>query len=223
MTICKPICLPRYRPSPMTQTLDRRAMLLLLVMSGVIISICIGLRQSLGIFMRPMTVEFGISAATFGFSIALQNIVWGVSQPFVGAVADRWGARPVLIATAFIYAAGLALMVFAQAFPGALSLAGFLAGIGTAGTGFGVLIGTVSRATPPERRTQTVGLVAAVGSLGTMLLAPFGQWLIDGFGWKAAMIGFAAIAGSMALLSVPIRESSQAQSIVTKKQKLGDA
>ncbi|HET9763642.1 MAG TPA: MFS transporter, partial [Casimicrobiaceae bacterium] len=62
-------------------------MLLLLVLSGVIISICIGLRQSLGIFMRPMTVEFGISAATFGFSIALQNIVWGVSQPFVGAVA----------------------------------------------------------------------------------------------------------------------------------------
>src|SRR5205807_6580056 len=100
---------------------------------------------------------------------------------------------------------------------------GFLAGIGTAGTGFGVLIGTIARATPPERRTQTVGLVAAVGSLGTMVLAPFGQWLIDGFGWKAAMIGFAVIAGSMALLSVPIRESSQAQSIVTKKQKLGDA
>jgi predicted MFS family arabinose efflux permease len=207
----------------MTSTVDRRAMLLLLVLSGVIIALCMGLRQSLGIFMRPMTVELGISAATFGFAIALQNIVWGLSQPFVGAVADRYGARPVLIVTAFIYAAGLALMVFAKTLPGALELAGFLAGIGTAGTGFGVLIGTIARATPPERRTQTVGLVAAVGSLGTMVLAPLGQWLIDGFGWKAAMIGFAAIAGSMALMSLPIREPSQTHSVVTKKQKLGDA
>ena len=70
----------------MTSSFDRRAMLLLLVLSGVIISICMGLRQSLGIFMRPMTVELGISAATFGFSMALQNIVWGLSQPFVGAI-----------------------------------------------------------------------------------------------------------------------------------------
>ena len=198
-------------------------MVLLLVLSGVIIALCMGLRQSLGIFMRPMTVELGISAATFGFAIALQNIVWGLSQPFVGAVADRYGARPVLIVTAFIYAAGLALMVFAKTLPGALELAGFLAGIGTAGTGFGVLIGTIARATPPERRTQTVGLVAAVGSLGTMVLAPLGQWLIDGFGWKAAMIGFAAIAGSMALMSLPIREPSQTHSVVAKQQKLGDA
>jgi predicted MFS family arabinose efflux permease len=207
----------------MTHTLDRRAMLLLLVLSGMIISICIGLRQSLGIFMRPMTLDLGISAATFGFSIALQNIVWGVSQPFVGAVADRYGARPVLIATALIYAAGLALMVFAQAFPGALSLAGFLAGIGTAGTGFGVLIGTVSRVTPPERRVQTVGIVAAAGSLGTMVLAPLGQWIIDGFGWKTAMFAFAAIAASMAVLSLAIREGSPTHSTETRKQNLGEA
>jgi predicted MFS family arabinose efflux permease len=173
--------------------------------------------------MRPMTVELGMSAATFGFAIALQNIVWGVSQPFVGAVADRYGARPVLIATSFVYAAGLALMVFAKAFPGALELAGFLAGIGTAGTGFGVLIGTISRATPPERRTQTVGIVAAAGSLGTMVLAPLGQWIIDGFGWKTAMLAFAAVALSMVVLSLPIREPSHAPSVETTKQKLGDA
>jgi predicted MFS family arabinose efflux permease len=114
-------------------------------------------------------------------------------------------------------------MVFAKALPGALELAGFLAGIGTAGTGFGVLIGTISRVTPPERRTQTVGLVAAAGSLGTMVLAPLGQWLINGFGWKVAMIGFAAIAGSMALFALPIREPSQRHSVETKTQKLADA
>src|SRR6266536_3522860 len=94
------------------------------------------------------------------------------------------------------------LMIVSKSIPGGLEVAGFLIGIGTAGAGFGVLIGTISRATPPEKRSQTVGLVAAAGSLGTMVIAPLGQWLIDGFGWKAAMFGFAAIAASMAILSL---------------------
>jgi predicted MFS family arabinose efflux permease len=187
---------------------QRRAMLLLLILSGLIISICMGLRQSLGLFMRPMTLGLGISAATFGFSIALQNIVWGLSQPFVGALADRYGPRPVLVGTALIYAAGLVLMIFANAVPAGLQIAGFLTGVGVAGTGFGVLIGTVSRAAPPDKRTQTVGLVAAAGSLGTMVIAPVAQGLIAGYDWKVAILAAAAIAASMALLSVPIREQS---------------
>jgi predicted MFS family arabinose efflux permease len=208
----------------MTTQTDRRAMLLLIVLSGLIISLCMGLRQSLGLFMRPMTLDLGISAATFGFSIALQNIVWGLSQPFVGALADRHGARPVLIVTALIYAAGLALMAFSKGVPGGLEVAGFMIGIGTAGAGFGVLIGTISRATPPEKRSQTVGLVAAAGSLGTMVLAPVGQWLINGYGWQAAMIGFAAIAASMALLSLPIKEQPLSdKSSSSQSQNLGEA
>jgi predicted MFS family arabinose efflux permease len=199
-------------------------MLVLLVTSSIIISICMGLRQSLGLFMRPMTLELGISAATFAFAIALQNIVWGLSQPFVGALADRYGPRPVLIGTALLYAAGLLLMVVAKAMPGGLQIAGFLAGIGTAGTGFGVLIGTVSRATPPEQRSRTVGIVAAAGSLGTMVLAPIGQGLIDNLGWKTAMVVFAAIAASMALLSLAIREQPLAQGKnAATKQNLGQA
>jgi predicted MFS family arabinose efflux permease len=203
---------------------QRRAMLLLIVLSGLIIALCMGLRQTLGLFMRPMTVDLGISAASFGFAIALQNIVWGLSQPFVGAAADRYGARPVLIVTALVYAAGLILMGFSSAFPGALHVAGFLAGIGTAGTGFGILIGTVSRATPPEKRSQTVGLVAAAGSLGTLVLAPVGQHLIDGFGWQAALVGYAAIAESMAVLSLAIREPAvSAGSSPQANLKLGEA
>ena len=97
-------------------------------------------------------------------------------------------------------------MLVSRSFTGALEIAGFLLGIGAAGTGFGVLIGTVSRATPPEKRSQTVGLVAACGSIGTFVIAPLGGWLIDGFGWRTAMVVFAAIAASMALLSLPIRE-----------------
>src|SRR5438477_2627248 len=189
-------------------TTNRRAMLLLLLLSGVIISLCMGLRQSLGLFMRPMAVDLGISAATFGFSIALQNIVLGLSQPFVGALGDRYGPRPVLIATSLVYAGGLSLMLVATSFTGALEIAGFLIGVGTAGTGFGVLIGTISRATPPEKRSQTVGLVAAAGSLGTLFLAPLGQWLINDHGWKTAMLTFAVIAASMMVLALPIREQA---------------
>jgi len=183
---------------------NRRAMILLLILSGTIISICMGLRQSLGLFMRPMTLDAGISAASFGFAIALQNIVWGISQPFVGALADKHGPRPILIVTALLYALGMAMMVFARGELG-LDVAGFLLGIGTAGTAFGVLTGVVTRATPPEKRSQTVGLVAAAGSLGTMFLAPIGQSLINAYGWQVAMLAFAAIASTMVLLALPIR------------------
>ncbi len=204
---------------------QRRAMLVLLVLSGVIISICMGVRQSLGLFMRPMITGLGISAATFGFSIALQNLVWGLSQPLVGALADRYGPRPVLVGTALMYAAGLLLMIFSNAVPAGLEIAGFLTGIGVAGTGFGVLIGTVSRSAPPQQRTQTVGIVAAAGSLGTLVIAPVAQGLISTFDWKVAMIAAASIAGSIALLSLPIREPQSAarRSAVEARQSAGAA
>jgi len=197
-------------------------MLLLIVLCGTIISICIGLRQTLGLYMRPMTLEAGVSAAAFGFSIALQNIVWGISQPFVGAIADRWGARPVVMLFSLIYAAGLVLMIYSGTLPAALELSGFLIGLGTAGCSFGVLIGTVSRATPPETRIQTVGLVSAAGSLGTFLIAPYGQGLISGFGWQWALVGYAVLAASMLLLALPLREAPL-ESGSQRKQKLGDA
>ncbi|HTO48451.1 MAG TPA: MFS transporter [Burkholderiales bacterium] len=184
-------------------------MLGLLLVSGLIISICMGLRQSLGLFMRPITLDLGVSAAAFSFSLALQNIVWGLSQPFVGAAADRYGARPVLVATSLVYGCGLLLMVYSRGAIG-LDVAGFLTGIGIAGTGFGVLIGVVARATPLERRSQTVGAVAAAGSLGTMLLAPLGQALIDSFGWRTAMAAFAAIAASLAFVALGIRDQARA-------------
>jgi predicted MFS family arabinose efflux permease len=179
----------------------RASFLLLMVMSGLVISLCMGLRQSLGIFLRPVTVDLAISASAFSFAIALQNIVWGASQPFVGMLADRYGARPVLIATALIYGAGMWLMAASHGVLG-LDVAGTLIGIGVAGTGFGVLIGVVSRATPPARRSQAVGTVAAAGSIATMVLAPLGQTLIEGFGWRTAMLVFAVIAAAMAVLSL---------------------
>jgi predicted MFS family arabinose efflux permease len=121
-------------------------------------------------------------------------------------MADRHGPRPAVFATACIFTLGLLLMAMFPTAPGALAAAGFLAGIGVAGTGFGVLIGAVSRVTPPEQRSRTVGLVAAAGSLGTVLIAPFGQWLIVALGWKPALLAFAALAGFLMVLSLLVRE-----------------
>jgi predicted MFS family arabinose efflux permease len=209
---------------PVMTAPNRRPMLVLLLLSALIISLSMGLRQSLGLFLPPVTLDLGISAAAFSFSLALQNIVWGISQPFVGALADRYGARPVLVATALTYAAGLLLMVYSTGALG-LDVAGFLTGVGVAGTGFGVLIGVVARAAPPERQSQTVGAVAAAGSLGTLLLAPVGQALIDSFGWRAALIVFAGVAFSMILFSLPIRDPAPARDAKTPvtPQGLGEA
>src|SRR6185436_16385858 len=183
----------------------QRPLLFLIVLSGLIISLCMGLRQSLGLFMRPMGAEVGITAAAFGFSIALQNIVWGLAQPFAGAAADRHGPRPVIVVTALLFAAGLLLLIVSHSFPGGLVLAGLLLGLGT--TGFSTLYGAINRRTPAEKRSQTVGLVAAAGSLGTMVLAPFGGWMIDTSGWQTALVVFAVLAAAMALLALPVNEA----------------
>jgi len=198
----------------------QRPLLFLIVLSGLIISLCMGLRQSLGLFMRPMGAEVGITAAAFGFSIALQNIVWGLAQPFAGAAADRHGPRPVIVVTALLFAAGLLLLIVSHSFPGGLVLAGLLLGLGT--TGFSTLYGAINRRTPVEKRSQTVGLVAAAGSLGTMVLAPFGGWMIDTSGWQTALVVFAVLAAAMALLALPVNEAPP-QGIQGKKISLRDA
>jgi len=184
--------------------------LMLLILATIILSITAGLRQSFGLFMAPMAA-IGITAVAFSFAAALQSLIWGIAQPFVGMLADRYGTRPVLAGSALVMAAGLAIAATAES---ALALdlgAGLLAGIGIAGTGLGIVLGTVSRAVGPERRSQTVGAVAALGSLGTLVLAPVGQGLIDGFGWRAALLVFAAIAGAMALLALPMKEDAPRQ------------
>lgn len=179
--------------------------MLLLVLATIILSITAGLRQSFGLFMAPMAA-IGITAVAFSFAAAMQSLIWGVSQPFIGMLADRYGTRPVLIGSALVLAAGLAITGMAEG-PLALHLGGgLLVGIGVAGTGLGIVLGTVSRAVAPERRSQTVGAVAALGSLGTLVLAPLGQGLIDGFDWRTALLVFAGIAGAMALVALPISE-----------------
>jgi len=190
------------KPAP--QSAFPARVIVLIVVAAIVLSLSIGLRQSLGLFLRPINADLGVSAAAFGFAMALQNIVWGLSQPVVGMLGDRHGARPVLIASALVYAAGLLLMAMGGPALGLDLGGGVVAGIGVAGTSFGVLLGAVSRAVPVERRSQMVGLVSAAGSLGTLVLAPLGQTLIDGYGWRTALLAFAGVALLMGAIAALI-------------------
>jgi predicted MFS family arabinose efflux permease len=126
----------------------------------------------------------------------------------------------VLIVTAVLFGLGLFALMFANAFPGGLVVAGLLLGLGT--TGHSTLYGTMSRAAPVQRRSQIIGLVAACGSIGTFVLAPLGGGLIDGPGWRTAMYVFIAFAVLMGLLAFPIRETKEKLSLEAKVS-LGEA
>ena len=211
---------------PDTCAAPARNGLLLLVVSAVILTLCMGLRQGLGLFLKPVTTELGISVSAFSFALALQSMVWGASQPVIGMLADRFGTRPVLMTTALVYAGGLLTMSMAGGAAAFDLGGGVLIGIGIAGTGFGVLVGVVARAVPAHRQSQAVGTVAALGSLGTFFLPPIGQALMDAHGWRAALAVYAAIACAMALLGILIVRPAAAGASSTAaadEQLLGEA
>lgn len=187
----------------MTDAMGRRDPWRVVLVAAAVMAVSMGLRQCFGLFLAPSTAELGASAAAFGFAVALHNLVWGLSQPFVGALGDRFGARPVLLGCGLLYAAGL--LVFAASGHALVALdlgIGLLTGLGIAGTGFGVLLGAVSRAAPPARRGLLVGLVSGAGSAGVLVLAPLGEGLIAGAGWRIAALAFAGICAGMVALSM---------------------
>lgn len=181
-------------------------------LASAIIIISMGLRQCFGLFQPPLAQDLGTSASAFGFAMALQNLVWGTSQPFVGALADRFGPRTVVQASTVLYVLGLLLMGSVNSTLFGLDIGcGVLTAFGVAGTGFGVLLGAVSRAAPPERRTEVVGIVSAAGTLGILVLAPMGQWIIDAFGWRMGVFTYAGIAAAIALFSLMLRVPAPAK------------
>jgi len=159
----------------------------ILVGAAMLLSLAMGIRQSLGLFMQPMTAS-GITVADFTFSVAVQNVVWGLSQPFVGALADRHGFRRVSMTGAALYAAGILCAVFATG-PLWLSLGtGPLLGIALSCTAASLNLSAAARAVPEARRSQVLGIVSAGGSLGTLVAAPLAQGLMDHpDGWQMAM------------------------------------
>lgn len=177
-----------------------------LVCGGSIIMLSLGIRHGFGIFLRPMTIDLQWTRETFAFAIALQNLVWGLSQPFVGMVADRFGAGRVLVAGALAYAAGLALMAESTTGLQLAVSAGVLIGLGLSGT-YTVVIGVVGRAFPPARRSQALGALSALASFGQFAMLPYGQSLITGVGWWWALLILSTNACLMIPLAIPLARS----------------
>ena len=183
------------------------ALLTSLVAAGSILSLSMGLRQSLGLFMEPMARAGAVTVATFGFAMAMQNLAWGIGQPFMGAICDRFGGRLVVAAAAILYCAGLAMM----ASGGALGLylgGGLLIGLAVAATSHGVLVGIISRLASPTIRATAVSILAAVGSLGTFVVAPATQAMIEQWNWQTALAGLALLAASMTAMALLFRRSA---------------
>ncbi|HVL57797.1 MAG TPA: MFS transporter [Burkholderiaceae bacterium] len=189
-----------------------RSLALIVVSGGLILFLCLGQRHSFGLFLAPMSTDMGWGRETFSFAIALQNLVWGLAQPFAGMAADRLGAVRVLLAGAVCYAAGLALMPYStDGLTLALS-AGVLIGVGLSGTAFGIVYGAVGRLVPPASRGTALGIVGALGSFGLFAMLPLNHLLIAQLGWSAALIALSALCALMIPLAfgVPDRGGAAA-------------
>ena len=165
--------------------------------AAVMVSLAMGMRQSLGLFQPQMIRDIGVTAAQFSLAIAIQNIVWGLTQPFVGMAADRWGAHPVAVAGVLTYAAGIGLAIVAQS-AWVLTLGiGLCIGLALSCTASNIAMSVTSRTVSPARRSVAMGAVSAFGSIGLVLAAPLAQSLLSSQGWQVALVAFLGLAAVM--------------------------
>jgi MFS family permease len=189
---------------------------------GVIVTLSLGIRHAFGLFLQPISADFGWGREVFSLAIALQNLVWGASQPFTGFIADRYGAGRVLGTGAVLYVLGLALMASSTTGPALFGSAGLLIGIGLSGTTFSVVYGVIGRAVSPEKRSAALGIAGAAGSFGQFMMVPVGQTLIGSLGWMSALLVMAALGALMVPLSAALVEK-QAGRMDTVRQTVGQA
>jgi predicted MFS family arabinose efflux permease len=175
-----------------------RPTLAVLIGASLMLSLSMGLRQSLGIFLQPLTRDVGISVSDFTLAIAVQNLAWGFLQPLAGAFTVRYGFRSIMMVGALLYIAGLVLMASAQGMLGVMLGAGVLIGVSLACTAAAIAMSVAARAVPTAVRSTVLGIVSAAGSLGALLSAPLGQMLNEGYGWRTGLAGFVVL--SLALL-----------------------
>jgi MFS family permease len=157
-----------------TNAPNTRQVLIILIGTALLLALGMGIRQSIGLFVTPVSRDLAISVADFTLALAIQNIVWGVSQALVGGLADRFGLRIMMMAGAAIYIVGLIVMATAQGAL-ALSVSGALNGIALSCTATSLAISACARAVSPQRRSMALGVVSAAGSLGTLAFPMISQ------------------------------------------------
>lgn len=181
----------------------KRLLSLAIILACVLLTINFGLRSSMGFFMKPVSEAFGYGREIFAFSLALQNLFWGLSQPLAGAIADRYGSARAIVGGALLYSAGLYVTANAGSIWELHTGAGILLGMGIAATGFGVVLPAMARMVAPEKRTFALGLGTAAGSAGQFLLVPVARSFIEAYGWQTSLIIMAVGALLMILLATP--------------------
>ncbi|SNR87219.1 MFS transporter [Pseudomonas segetis] len=168
--------------------------------ASLILALSLGIRHGFGLFLPPMSADFGWGREVFAFAIALQNLIWGLTQPFTGAIADRFGAQRTVIIGGVLYALGLGLMGFADSLWSLSLSAGLLIGMGLSATSFSVILGVVGRAVAVEDRSMAMGIASAAGSFGQFAMLPGTLGLISWLGWSSALLAL----GLLVALIVPL-------------------
>jgi predicted MFS family arabinose efflux permease len=179
-----------------------------MIAGGLIMTAALGVRQTFGLFIGPLSHDHGLPVALVAFAIALHNLVWGFTQPFAGAAADRYGAAPVVAFGAIVFALGLAVAGVSTSGAALVLSMGVLVGIGISCTAFGVIMPAVGRAAPPEKRSMAMGLVSAAGSLGQVLLVPVAQGVSEFSGTSIALMVLACCMLAAAPLGVFLDRAS---------------
>ncbi|WP_421980213.1 MFS transporter [Roseibium sp.] len=175
---------------------------LILLAGSLIALVALGMRHSFGLFLGPVTVSLPpVDRETFGFAIALQNLMWGIAQPFAGMIADRFGSARVIFAGGLLYAGGLLCASAASTSLGLVLGLGVFVGIGLSATSYAVVLGAVGRRFPPERRSSALGVASLGGSLGIFLSVPVTLSLIDAFSWPLALVSLALVAATICVLA----------------------
>ena len=191
---------------------DWRTPTVVLVCGGIILTIAMGIRHGFGLFLQPISHDLGWGRETFALAIAVQNLVWGATQPFVGMVSDKYGAARVVMAGAALYALGLVAMANSHSPFVFVLTSGVLIGVGLSGVTFSVISGVLGRSFPPEKRSMALGISAAAGSFGQFAMLPMAQWLLSHVGWYGALLAMAAAALCIAPMAAALIERRGAQS-----------
>ncbi len=179
---------------------------LMLVCGSIVLTLALGIRHSFGLFLQPVSADNGWGREVFSFAIALQNLLWGLTQPFTGMLADRYGAGRVVMVGSALYAVGLAIMASTSSVLVFTLALGVLCGIGMSSTTFNIILGALGRAYPPERRSSIAGIASAAGSFGQFAMLPVALVLISVIGWHSTLLVWVFVAAAMVPLGYGVRD-----------------
>ncbi len=187
----------------------KKLLSLAIIAASALLAINFGFRSSLGLFLKPISESFGYGREIFAFSLALQNLFWGLFQPLAGAIADKYGTAKVIILGSMLYALGLYITGTADGFIDLHLGAGILIGMGISGTGLGVVLPAMARMVRPEKRAFALGIGTAAGSAGQFLLIPVAREFLVTYGWQMALVIMAIGSLSMILFTPVFKDDKK--------------